>query len=96
MEQGLIDLRNKAKEYGKKHGMVAQFPTSCENVVALIDRIEHLHVIEAAAIHAEATLRKASKETVENGWIPTAPQYFAWLADALASALAQPERGDSE
>jgi hypothetical protein len=34
-------------------------------------------------------LEVASKEATENGWIPTAPQWFKYTADILAAALAK-------
>jgi hypothetical protein len=41
MEQGLKDLREKAKSIAAG-GEWQQFPTSAENIIALVDRIESL------------------------------------------------------
>jgi hypothetical protein len=87
MEQGLIDLRNKAKEYGKKHGMVSQFPTSCENMVALIDRIEQLEVTEKVARRMVEILREVAKAPTEKGRVQIAPLYFERLANVIENRL---------
>ena len=40
MEQGLIDIRNKAREKSKKFGKWSPYEISCETLIAILDELE--------------------------------------------------------
>lgn len=40
MEQGLKDIRKKAREFEIKHGIYAPYPISCGTLIAILDELE--------------------------------------------------------